>query len=218
MSDSGEGIRIVPIGEVPWPDVDAVFGTRGDPSSCFCQYFKLTGGTWRGATRDQCRDALHEQAQHRPGPGLIAYLDGEPAGWCAVEPRANYERLRSSRISKASVHPDFADPSIWAITCLVVRVGFRKRGIARALAGAAVEHARANGARVVEAYPVDTAERPGMSSAELYHGTVSLFLAAGLEVAARPLPGRAVMRLAVRGPEFTDSPGPSAGPRRALEE
>jgi hypothetical protein len=25
--------------------------------------------------------------------GLVAYLDGEPVGWCAVEPRTAYPRL-----------------------------------------------------------------------------------------------------------------------------
>ena len=25
--------------------------------------------------------------------GLVAYLDGEPVGWCAVEPRSAYPRL-----------------------------------------------------------------------------------------------------------------------------
>lgn len=192
------GIRIVPVGEVPWADVDAVFGTRGDPSSCFCQYFKLTGGEWRGATVEQCRDALQDQARKSPGPGLVAYLDGEPAGWCGVEPRAEHVRLRASRVPRATAEADFEDASVWAITCFVVRVGFRKRGIARALVEAAVEHARANGARLVEAYPVDTGEVAGRSSAELYHGTVSLFRAAGLEVDARPLRGRAVMSRQLR--------------------
>ncbi|WP_307807549.1 GNAT family N-acetyltransferase [Naasia sp. SYSU D00948] len=157
----------------------------------------MSGGQWRGSTREQCRDALREQAREAPGPGLVAYLGNERAGWCAVEPRANYERLRSSRVPRASPDSDFEDTSIWAITCLVVRVGFRRRGIARVLVRAAIEHARANGATVVEAYPVDTDERPDASAAELYHGTVSLFRAAGLEVAATPLPGRALMRLRV---------------------
>ena len=85
---------------------------------------------------------------------------------------------------------------MWSVTCFVVRVGFRRRGIASALLRAAIEHAAASGARVLEAYPVDTAERKA-SSAELYHGVLSTFVGSGFEVVSRPQPGRAVVRLEV---------------------
>lgn len=105
-----------------------------------------------------------------PAPGVIAYLDGEAVGWCAVEPRPSYRRLDRMRILKGSPErPD--DDSVWAVTCFVVRVGFRKRGVGRALLAGAVEHARRGGARVVEGYPVDPAQREKVSSAELPGGT-----------------------------------------------
>ncbi len=197
MEEGGEdAVRVRPVTDVPWADVETVFGTRGDPSRCWCQYFKLAGDAWRGSTREECRESLREQVQVRPGPGLLAYLGSEPVGWCAVEPRPGYERLRNALVSRGSPEP-FEDDSVWVIPCLVVRPGYRKRGIGRALVAAAVAHAGEHGARVIEAYPVDPDERPQVSAAELYHGTVSVFQDAGLEVAARPLPGRALMRLTV---------------------
>ena len=87
------------------------------------------------------------------------------------------------------------DASVWAVTCFVVRVGYRRRGVAAALLRGAVAQARGEGARVVEGYPVDAALRPKAPSAELYHGTVSLLAAAGFVEVARVRADRAVMEL-----------------------
>jgi ribosomal protein S18 acetylase RimI-like enzyme len=173
--------------------VRTVFGTRGDPSTCWCQYFKLSGRQWREATVPECEAALHEQSEHDPGPGLLAYEGDEPVGWVAVEPRTRYSRLQSSTIVKAGSVEPADDTSVWAITCFVVRVGFRRRGVGTALLAGALEHAQASGARVVEAYPVDTTVRQA-SAADLYHGVLASFVDAGFEVAARPIRGRAVVR------------------------
>jgi len=188
-------IRVVPVGEVPWGDVRTVFGTRGDPATCWCQFFKLSNAQWRETDVPTLESALCEHVRHDPGPGLIAYVGDDPAGWVAAEPRPAYPRLRTSRIvATGRAEQQHDDPSVWSITCFVVRVGFRRRGVASALLAAAIEHARASGARVVEAYPVDTTERKA-SSAELFHGVLSGFVAAGFEIVSRPQPGRAVVSL-----------------------
>ncbi|MGZ5368487.1 GNAT family N-acetyltransferase [Aeromicrobium sp.] len=196
--ESAPDLRIVPVAETPWGDVVKVFGTRGDPAGCWCQYFKISNSQWNEGAREVFHSMLRRQATaSSPGPGLIAYADGEPAGWCAVEPRTRYPRILSSRIAKSGrIEPD-DDESVWAITCLVVRAAHRRRGISAALVKAAVEQARRGGARVVEGYPVDTSDRAKPSAADLYHGTVSAFDAAGFGIVARPKPGRAVMRLAL---------------------
>jgi GNAT superfamily N-acetyltransferase len=85
---------------------------------------------------------------------------------------------------------------VWAVTCFVVRVGHRRRGVASALLDGAVDLARRHGAAVVEGYPVDTSARKA-SSAELYHGPLSVFGAAGFTEVARPSPARAVVRRTV---------------------
>jgi GNAT superfamily N-acetyltransferase len=189
-------IRITPIARAPWPDVETVFGSRGDPARCWCQYFKVTPQGWREGDPATFREALREQTAASPaGPGLLAHLDDEPVGWCAVEPRPRYPALRRSRLLSGMLPDDPDDPSVWSVTCFVVRVGRRRQGIAAALLAAAIEHARASGARVLEAYPVDAERKAGVSSAELYHGPLGLFLAAGFAETARPSDTRAVVRL-----------------------
>lgn len=131
----------------------------------------MDNAEWKNASRATCEPMLKQQVRDLdPAPGVIAYLDGEAVGWCAVEPRPSYRRLDRMRILKGSPErPD--DDSVWAVTCFVVRVGFRKRGVGRALLAGAVDHARRGGARVVEGYPVDPAQREKVSSAELPGGT-----------------------------------------------
>jgi GNAT superfamily N-acetyltransferase len=188
-------VRVVPVDTVPWTDVEQVFGTRGDPSTCWCQFFKMSGPEFAQASRELCRPLLEQQVRTLdPPPGVIAYLDDEPVGWCAVEPRPHYQRVIGSvHVERAGALP-LDDESIWAVTCFVVRVGFRRRGVGGALLAGAVDQARAHGAASIEGYPMDT-EGEKKSSADLYHGTVTLFTNAGFEVIARTAPHRALVRL-----------------------
>ena len=36
---------------------------------------------------------MEELCRTEPGPGVIAFVDGTPAGWCSVAPRSSYRRL-----------------------------------------------------------------------------------------------------------------------------
>ncbi|RYV52311.1 GNAT family N-acetyltransferase [Pengzhenrongella frigida] len=193
MSDPAGTIQVVPSSRVPWKDVRVVFGTRGDPASCWCQYFKVTNREWNQAPAADRERALCAQVEREPAPGVVGYLDGEPVGWCGVESRTHYPRLLTATVVRGSAEPA-DDGSVWAVTCFVVRVGFRRRGIATALLDGAVDHARRSGARIIEAYPVDTSERKA-SAADLYHGSLALYERAGFRVVSRPVPGRAVVAL-----------------------
>jgi GNAT superfamily N-acetyltransferase len=125
--------------------------------------------------------------------GLVAYLDGQPIGWCAVEPRTQYEGLlRVFRVPWEGREEDKADDTVWAVTCLFARAGFRRRGVSRALAQAAVAFARERGARAIEAYPIIT---KSVIAEELHVGTPGVFSDAGLIEVARPSLRRVVMRL-----------------------
>ena len=184
--------------DVPWRDVERVFETPGDPRTCWCQYFKLRGTDFDRADVATLASALRDQTrQASPTPGLVAFVDDQPAGWVAVEPRDDYPRLRRSRVAAGGSAEEWGDASVWSIVCFVVRKDFRCRGVAAALVAGAVEHARASGARVVEAYPVDPDRLAGSAAGSLYHGTVTMFQAAGFAEIARPSPSRRVMALSL---------------------
>jgi GNAT superfamily N-acetyltransferase len=87
---------------------------------------------------------------------------------------------------------DKIDSSVWAVTCLLTRVGFRKRGVSRALARTAVEFARERGARAIEGYPMTT---KNAILEELHVGTEGVFADAGFTEVSRPTLRRVVMRI-----------------------
>lgn len=90
-------------------------------------------------------------AESHTTSGLVAYLDTEPVGWCAVEPRSAYPGLvRVCRVPWQGRAEDRSDDTVWAVTCVFTRAGFRRRGISYALAWAAVDFARERGARAVQ--------------------------------------------------------------------
>jgi GNAT superfamily N-acetyltransferase len=192
-------MRIVPANEASFDDLQTIFGTRGTGARCQCQRYKL--GPREAFSKFPVEERafrLREQSDcGNPGSdttsGLVAYLGGEPVGWCAVEPRSAYEGLvRTFKVPWEGRDEDRADDSVWAVTCLFTRAGFRKRGVSRALARAAVDFARERGARAVEGYPINTKE---VISEELHVGTEGVFAAAGLTEVSRPTPRRLVMRI-----------------------
>jgi len=193
-------IRVVPANEASWEDLQAIFGTRGAASRCQCQRYKLQPREFfAGFPVEERAHRLRQQTdcghpESGVTSGLVAYLDDEPAGWCAVEPRTAYGGLvRNNRVPWEGRAEDKADDSVWAVTCLFTRVGFRKRGISRALARAAVAFARERGARAIEAYPMTTTKN--LILEELHVGTEGVFAAAGLTEVSRPTLRRVVMRV-----------------------
>ena len=189
----------MPANEASCEDLGAIFGTRGMSSNCQCQRYKLRPReAFRKFPAEERAHRLRQQTEcGHPGSGstsgLVAYLDGEPAGWCAVEPRTAYGGLvRNNRVPWADRDEDKADDSVWAVTCLLTRVGFRKRGVSRALARAAVDFARERGARAIEGYPMVTTD---VILEELHVGTRGVFADAGFAEVSHPTPRRVVMRI-----------------------
>jgi len=197
---STDGVIVtVPANEASWDDLRAVFGTRGDPARCQCQWFK-SDRQWRSVPVSERAQRLRQQtACGQPGAaetsGLVAYLGGEPVGWCAVEPRTAYQRLLSARVPWTGRSEDRADESVWAVTCFVSRAGFRRCGVSRALAAATPAFARARGAQAIEGYPMIVQPGQEITWNELYRGSRSIFARAGFTEVSRPTPRRVVMRI-----------------------
>jgi GNAT superfamily N-acetyltransferase len=201
---SAAQLTIVPANRASWPDLQAIFGTADYPGRCYCQAYKVRDCDWRAVSEQARRDRLRQQTrcghpQAAGTTGLVAYLDTEPVGWVAVEPRSAYARLRFVRTVWTGRQEDRADDSVWAVTCFVTRKGYRKRGISYALAAATPGFARAHGARALEAYPMITQPGKEITWGELHVGSRQVFADAGFTEVSRPSPRRVVMRV-----DFTD--------------
>jgi len=172
-----ERLDILPATLDRWADVVTLLGGDGE-RGCWCQ-------SWRGSDSplgrgDPARNRMLLEASLEASaeagsvaPGLIAYLDGDPVGWCGLGPRGAMPRLVRSRTI-----PSVDDLPVWSIGCFRVRAGYRRRGIARALLAGAVEYARRMGAPAIEAYPID-AEGERVDAGFGFVGFTSTFEAAG---------------------------------------
>lgn len=193
---------VVPLTPDRWDALAALFSEGGDPRFCWCMFWRLPSAGFRATiAANQVglrRLADDAAAGARPAPGLIA-LDGDRAvGWVSLGPRPSFERLERSRTI-----PRLDDRPVWSIVCFVVSATIRGRGLARVLLDGAVGYARAQGATMLEAYPVAVADERIAASA-MYTGSLSLFTKAGFAVAGPTTSrsagiGRVVVRLALDG-------------------
>ena len=169
---SPSAIEIVPATADRWDDI-AVLLDGDDDRGCWCQPWRGQAGGYGKAAPGSRPAALRAQLGLPVPPGFLAYVDGEPAGWCGV-----VVRTESPRLSRSRTIPAIDDQPVWAIGCFRIRVGYRRRGVARALLAHVVEAAREAGAPGVEAYPIDPrGKRVDVGFA--YVGLASMFDQAG---------------------------------------
>lgn len=189
-------IEILPATGDRFDDAETALDS-GDGPGCQCQWWLLTNAQFQESSRDELTARFRSEMQEERPPGLIAYVDGEPAGWVRVGPRTAQARLLRTRdVTTATAEPLDAE-DVWAVSCFVVRTMHRGRGLTRRLLDAAVATARDAGARVVEAYPLDPTVSK-RSANQLYRGTVSVFEDAGFDIVDRPKPDRALVSLTLR--------------------
>jgi ribosomal protein S18 acetylase RimI-like enzyme len=187
-------LTVLPLTPERWPDLEALFNARGCSVArgCWCMYYRRSGS--RGALPARMTHAQANRADlkrlvnaGRP-PGLIGYRRGVPVGWVSLGPRHEFAKLVRSPVMKA-----VDDQPVWSIVCFVVPSEYRGQGVAQALLQAAMAYARSRGATVLEAYPVDKAERPADDT--MWFGAKSMYDRAGFTEVARRRPHRPIVRL-----------------------
>ena len=142
-------IEVVPAGPDRWDDVVTIMGGPGEVG-CWCQAPRGVAVGYGKAEPGARETALRSQLGDEPPAGMLAYVDGDVAGWCGFGVRNRLPRLERSRTI-----PKVDDKPVWSILCFKVRVGFRRRGVAAALLDGVIDYARRSGAPGVEAYPID---------------------------------------------------------------
>lgn len=190
-------ITIEPATSDRFDDAEHALTGGGDGRTCQCQWWMIPNVEFQKRSTEELTELLERELDAGPPPALIAYVDGEAAGWVRVGPRMPQVRIARTREIAAATAQPLDDPSVWSVSCFVVRKEYRGLGLNAALLDRAIAHARQGGARVIEAYPIDpTAAK--RSSNELFRGVLSVFLAAGFTEVARPKPERAIVQLELR--------------------
>ncbi len=192
-------LTIRPVGPDDWPAFARLFEARGAPKNCWCMAWrgtreeraaiaKVTGtkdADGRARSSTLRREAMRHRIEGGVPVGLLAYDGDEPVAWCSIAPRPTYRSLGGPK--------DYADrpEAVWSIACFFVTRPWRGRGVTRLLVEAAVAEARAQGAEIVEATPVE----PDAPSYR-FMGRTTVFADAGFVPAGTAGHNRTVMRFA----------------------
>jgi GNAT superfamily N-acetyltransferase len=185
-----------PLTPETWSDLEALFALPGGSivRGCWCMYYRTTGPVSVSAAAGvEHRAQLCDLVESGVRPGLVGYADGRPTGWISLGPREDYLKLRRSPVMKP-----VDDAEVWSIVCTFVAKEFRGQGLQHRLLAAALDFARDNGVRLVEAYPVDKPERSHDDF--MFFGSRSLYERAGFTEVVRRSPTRLVMRRRLRPP------------------
>ena len=184
-------LKIRPVTASRWKDLEKLFGPRGACAGCWCMYWRLPHSQYKKQLGARNKRALKKIVASGAKPGLLAYADEEPVGWCATAPREDYPRLANSRtLGKVAERP------VWSVVCFYIARRFRRRGVTQSLLTAAVEYARKRGAKIVEGYPV-VPKTDRMPDTFAWTGLESAFRKAGFREVARRSPTRPIMRRSV---------------------
>lgn len=182
------GIDVRPVTPDRWEDMASLFGERGACGGCWCMWWRLSAGEFEAGKGEPNRRAMEAIVRSGEVPGLLAYADGEPVGWCSVAPREAFPRLARSRILRP-----VDDRPVWSVVCLFVNRPWRRRGVSVALLEAAAAYAGSREGTVIEGYAVEP-RKDTIPDAFAFHGLASAYLAAGFVEVARRSPTRPIMR------------------------
>ena len=180
-----------PLTQKLWHDFELLFGRHGACGGCWCMFWKLRGREYDESKGDTARQMQKSVVDSKTVLGLLAYSEGYPVGWIAVEPRSAYSRLAHSRTLKP-----VDDQDVWSITCFFVEKKHRHKGIAVELLKAAANYVKEQGGKIVEGYPVDVKKEEPPPF--VFTGTASAFKQAGFEEVARNSPARPIFRYLIK--------------------
>jgi GNAT superfamily N-acetyltransferase len=186
-------IEVYPATAERWIDLETLFGKHGASDDCWCMFWRLRRKNFTQLNGEGRKAELKQRTLENQIPGLLAYVNGQVAGWCSVAPREQYLALEYSRKLKR-----IDDKPVWSIVCFYVNKAYRLQGIMEALIHGAVDYARQNEAKIVEAYPIDmqTSQLSGhkLTGDGGYMGIASIFRKEGFVQVGRASDTKLIMR------------------------
>jgi len=186
------GIEVRPVTRDRWDDLVQLFGPSGAYSGCWCMFWRIKSSEFDANGNKGNRRAMQRIVERSEIPGLLAYIAGKPVGWISLAPKEQFGRIVRSPLFK-----DIDDQLVWSVVCFFIDKEYRKRGVGKRLLSAAADYAQSKGARILEAYPIDTKGKH-RADAALFTGTQFLFEQAGFTEVARRKERRPVMRKSLK--------------------
>lgn len=150
--------------------------TRKD---CWCMYWRLAKKEFYSISAEERKEKMEHIVESGEIPGILAFFENDPIGWCSIAPRSVFPGINGTRIFS----PVDNEP-VWSIVCFYVDRRYRRRGVTSELIREALSYASRKGAKIVEAYPIDVEGQYRYPSAA-YTGFLSAFLKIGFVVVSR---------------------------------
>jgi GNAT superfamily N-acetyltransferase len=191
-------LRFEPVTAERCGDFEKLFGPQGAFYNCWCVALRLPHAVRTTMEPSERKAHMQGRIEVGPPPGILCYIEGEPVAWVQVGPRHDVPQFNSPRtVSRPLEEGDAHDPSIWAVSCFFLLPKLRGKGLSHRLLAGAVDYARGQGARLLEACPIDHVKQS--KSVTLCIGSTAIFDTAGFETIARRKDGRPLMRLDLHG-------------------
>ena len=191
--------HVQPLTADRWRDFEALFGPQGACYGCWCTYFRIPTDQRKHMDGAAKKAFMHDRIDRGPPPGILGYVEGAPVAWVQVGPRAELPQWNSPKTVSRPLDPaDVDDPGIWSVSCFFMAAKQRGKGLSHRMLSEAIVFAGQNGARAVEACPIDRTKQS--KSVGLYVGSTRIFEAAGFSEVARRKDGRPLMRLVLDRP------------------
>jgi GNAT superfamily N-acetyltransferase len=170
-----------------WKDIEKLFEEDSICRSCWCMWWRLSSSDWKKRKGSDRKENLKTIVSQGSVPGILAYSDRQPIGWCSISPREQFHRLERSRTLKR-----IDDQLVWSVVCFFVAEPFRRKGVSINLLQAAVKYAGEQGAKIIEGYPSRSNEK--QHDTNVYTGLSSMFKKVGFVDCGSTSKTRTIMR------------------------
>ncbi len=167
--ETGTSLSVRPLDATTWAAfARLVEANNGVWGGCWCMGFHVRLG--EGRTPAQNRAEKEERVREgRTHAALV--LDGaECLGWCQFGSPAELPEVKSRR----RYEKDLVTRPDWRVTCFFTGKGRRRRGVANAALGGALDEIARRGGGTVEGYPEETDDRT-LSGSFLHTGPMAAF-------------------------------------------
>jgi GNAT superfamily N-acetyltransferase len=187
-----DDMKIRPLTPAIWHDFETLFGPRGAYGGCWCMWWRSSRNEFVKGQGEGNRLAMKSLVDSGIVPGLVAYQDDEPCGWCSVAPREHFSSLERSRILKR-----IDGKEVWSLVCFFISKKYRSMGISKKLVHGAIEYVKSEGGKIIEAYPTVIREKelPPVSS---FMGIVKIFKKVGFKEVHHPSKSKIIMRYYIK--------------------
>ena len=175
-----------------WNDFEDLFGEKGACAGCWCMYWRLRRKEYDNLRGTGTKRKMKTQVNSGTIPGLLAYENDKPVGWCSVAPRENFPVLENSKVLKR-----IDDKPVWSVVCFFINKDYRKKGLSIELLNATKKYVKNNNGKILEGYPVEpkSAKSPDVF---VWTGLASAFRKAGFKEIIRRSETRPIMRFSIK--------------------